>query len=128
MFAERTNWRLTPNTIIVTLESLKQSDKTILDLTESNPTRCEFFYPYDQIFRAMSDPQNRIYTPCAQGLLKARKAVSNYYRRKNVEVPPERIFLTASTSEGYFFYFGCLQIPERPRFFRVRVIRYLNFL
>jgi len=124
MFAERTNWKLTPNKITLLLEELRRGSPAsggaapqILDLTESNPTRCGFSclcpsgYPSDAILNALADSKNMSYDPSAKGSLEAREAVCAYYKEKNITVDPERIFLTASTSEAYSFLFRLLANP-----------------
>lgn len=93
------------------LEELRRAGTNILDLTESNPTRCGFSYPKEQIFGALADSRNMSYAPCAQGSLEAREAVCSYYKEKNIAVDPARIFLTASTSEAYSFLFRLLANP-----------------
>ncbi len=43
-FAQRTNWPLTPNKFSIDCERLRNAKVPILDLTESNPTCCNFTY------------------------------------------------------------------------------------
>ncbi len=80
----------------------------ILDLTESNPTAAGFSYPSDAIFSALADPRSLRYEPAASGLPAARSAVAEYYSGR---VTPDRILLTASTSEAYAFVFKLLADP-----------------
>jgi len=110
MFARRTNWELSSNEITETLQGLKKEGVEVLNLTESNPTRCGFTCS-KEILTALSDVDNLQYVADAQGMLKAREAVSQYYARKGFEVAPERIFLTSSTSEGYAYLFRLLADP-----------------
>ena len=80
----------------------------VLDLTESNPTRAGFAYGD---FEA-SAPVSSVYDPHPFGMLSAREAVSRYYAEAHgVHVSPERIALTASTSEAYSFLFKLLCDP-----------------
>lgn len=51
------------------------------------------------------------YEPDARGILSARSAITDYYRHLGVEVPEQRILLTASTSEAYSFLFKLLADP-----------------
>jgi hypothetical protein len=46
-----------------------------------------------------------------RGLLATRETVAAYYRERGVEVSPERILLTASTSEAYAYLFKLLTNP-----------------
>lgn len=80
----------------------------ILDLTESNPTAAGFSYPSDAILAALADPRSLRYEPSAAGLPAARAAVSQYYAGR---IDPNRILLTASTSEAYAFVFKLLADP-----------------
>src|ERR1700693_2325673 len=103
MFSSRTPEDLTPNRLARALTAAKAEGRTILDLTESNPTRAGFDYPGD-LLRLMADSRGLSYAPSPFGLLEARAAVARDYARGGVHVTAERIALTASTSEAY----GCL--------------------
>ncbi len=80
------------------------------DLTGSNPTAAGFDYPAD-ILEALASPGSLVYEPNPAGLAVARGAVAGYYAERGVAVEPERILLTASTSEGYGFLFKLLADP-----------------
>ena len=108
MFSKRTNWSLAPNKLSVCLEALKKEGHNVLNLAESNPTRCGFPYPKNEILTALHDPNNMIYEPWPSGALAAREGISRYYQKKNLEVPAEKIFLTSSTSEAYSYLFRLL--------------------
>jgi hypothetical protein len=103
MFSSRTPEDLTPNRLAEALKAARAEGRTILDLTESNPTRAGFEYPSD-LLRQLADSRGLTYAPSPFGLLEARRAVARDYSRRGVEVLPERIVLTAGTSEAY----GCL--------------------
>lgn len=111
MFAQRTNWRLTPNPLTVAIEEFRKRGLPFLDLTESNPTRCGFAYDTQEILGALQDPQSLTYEPDPRGLLRARQAVAEYYAARGVKVDPPRIFLTTSTSEAYAYVFRLLANP-----------------
>lgn len=81
-----------------------------LDLTVTNPTCCGLPYPQD-LLRPLADPAGLVYRPEARGLLQARIAVAGEYARQGVEVDPERLLLTASTSEAYSLLFKLLCEP-----------------
>lgn len=110
-FAVRTQWELTPNTITQTLTRMKDSGE-VIDLTESNPTRCRFSFPDEKILGALTRPDNMNYRPESRGLRQAREAVAGYYRAQGFAVSPDEIFLTASTSEAYAFLFRLLADPQ----------------
>ena len=111
MLTSRTNWKLTPNQLTLRLKTLQKAGVRILDLSESNPTRCQFEYLKGELLSSLSDPQNILYEPNSKGMLEARRAVQNDYQKKGVLIDPEHIFLTASTSEAYSFLFRLLVNP-----------------
>lgn len=110
MFASRTAWNLAPNRLARALAEHRAAGREVLDLTESNPTRCGFQYDR-QFLEALADPAGLEYRPDPKGLRSAREAVASYYaeRAPGATAPdPENIFLTASTSEAYTFLFRLL--------------------
>jgi alanine-synthesizing transaminase len=108
MFADRTNWDLTPNALSVALAAHRASGKPLLDLTVSNPTECGFVYDDEAILAALANPAAMRYDPDPRGLLSAREAVSRYYAERGDSVPPDGIVLTTSTSEAYSHVFRLL--------------------
>src|SRR5262245_47209781 len=98
------------NRISRALDLLRERSAPLIDLTESNPTAVGLRYP-EQILSALSDPRALRYQPSPRGLESAREAVANYYRRRELDVDPEQIWLTASTSEAYSFLFKLLCNP-----------------
>ncbi len=111
MFAARTNWPLEPNRLSRELAEWRRRGLPVLDLTESNPTRCGLG-PDEQVIRAAFDEaQTAVYEPDPRGPLAARKAVVNYYVERGAGVSPEQIFLTSSTSEAYSYIFRLLADP-----------------
>ncbi len=93
-----------------------------LDLTVSNPTvvglrsgGTDLFAdgPGDAATLApLADPRGLVYAPDARGIPEARLAVSDWYAAVHgVLAPPERIVLSASTSEAYGWLFKVLADP-----------------
>jgi len=111
MFANRTNWDLTPNRLSQALAAHRAAGKPLLDLTVSNPTECGFSYDSKAILGALSNPAALSYEPNPKGLERARRAVAGYYAARNEEVSVEDILLTTSTSEGYSYAFRTLCNP-----------------
>lgn len=113
MFASRTNWNLASNRFAAALERLRSSGRETLDLTVSNPTACGLKYP-DDLLRPLAEGQSLTYEPVARGVLSAREAVCRYYAElpNPVEVSPEDVFLTTSTSEAYSFVMRLLCEPQ----------------
>ncbi len=108
MFANRTNWDLTPNRLSEALAAHRAAGKPLLDLTVSNPTECGFSYDSKAILEALSNPAALRYEPNPRGLESARRAVAGYYASRNEAVSTEDIFLTTSTSEAYSYAFRTL--------------------
>src|SRR5882724_8266156 len=111
MFADRTNWDLTPNRLSQALAAHRAAGKRLLDLTVSNPTDCGFSYDSKAILGTLSNPAALLYDPNPKGLESARRAVGGYYAERGDNVLIEDIFLTTSTSEGYSYAFRTLCNP-----------------
>ena len=114
MFARRTNWKLAPNRLAQALQRLQAAGTQIIDLTESNPTRCGLRYEDAHILSALSQPESLGYHPDPKGLRSARESVAAYYAGRGGDSPridPDRITLTTGTSEGYSFVFRLLCDP-----------------
>jgi alanine-synthesizing transaminase len=114
MFSHRTNWKLAPNRFTQVQQELRDAGQEIIDLTVSNPTRAGLHYDEEAIMQALVQPDALDYDPQPKGMLCARKAVADYYRKQHEEfdVDPEAVVLTTSTSEGYSHVFRLLCNPE----------------
>ncbi len=110
-FSHRTSWDRWPNPLASRIESLKGSGARLLDLTESNPTRCEFSYPDQEIAAAMRSADLLAYEPDPKGLAVARTAISAHLARKKVRVDPRHLILCSGTSEAYGHLFKLLCDP-----------------
>lgn len=108
MFSSKTGWSTHPNAISRLLQEKHHRQTKILDLTESNPTRCLFSFYNTLSLAALSDPRNLLYDADPRGLHEAREAVCRYYADKKIKLTPEQIFLTCSTSEAYGYLFRLL--------------------
>ena len=127
MFSERTSWRLERNRYTDVIDTARARGARLLDLTASNPTRVGLKYDSAAILDALRSERALDYDPQAKGLLVARQSVAKYYETlaygerevadnvsttdagsKHATVDPERIVLTASTSEGYSYVFRLL--------------------
>jgi aspartate/methionine/tyrosine aminotransferase len=109
-FSGRLPAALEPNRVSQALETLRRSGAEIIDLTESNPTRAGFHYPAD-LLTPLADARALAYRPDPLGLVDAREAVADDFRRRNIVLDPGRIALTASTSEAYSLLFKVLCDP-----------------
>jgi len=110
MFSGRFHWDLEPNRLARLLLEKRRAGARILDLTESNPTRAGFSYPRE-IVEALADPRALTYDPQPCGSVQAREAICDYYADRGYTVEPERVLLTASTSEAYAYLFKLLASP-----------------
>jgi aspartate/methionine/tyrosine aminotransferase len=98
------------NALSRAVASLKAAGTSLVDLTESNPTRAGLPYPADLLSAAASE-RALCYDPQPFGLRTAREAVAAHYARRQVDVDPARIVLSASTSEAYSWLFKLLCNP-----------------
>ena len=112
MFSQRTNWRLSPNALSRAIEEARASGQKILDLTVSNPTEAGIRPDPEIVLAALANPEAMHYDPQPRGLLEARRAVCRYYRESHeVDLDPEHLILTTSTSEAYSYVFRLLCNP-----------------
>src|SRR5256885_4508060 len=110
MFSSRLRHPSGRNRLSVVLEQRRSAGLPVYDLTESNPTKCGFTYQIDLI-RPLVSAEALTYDPSPFGLVAARHAVSEEYGRRGAVIAPERVVLTASTSEAYSLLFKLLCNP-----------------
>lgn len=104
MFSSRLPANLAANAITRAVDARRASGRGLIDLTESNPTRVGLSYPPD-LLAPLSDPAGLAYDPQPLGLPAAREAVAREFLRHGQTVRPDRVALTASTSEAYALLF-----------------------
>ncbi len=109
-FSNRFRFQDKPNRLSLLLEKKKAGGASILDLTESNPTRAGIKYP-ENLLAALADESSLQYAPLPAGSWQAREAIAAYYAEKGKQVAAEDIFLAASTSEAYSWLFKLLADP-----------------
>ena len=110
MFSERTRWDLRPNRLAERLAAKRAAGARVLDLTESNPTRAGLTGPPD-LLSPLARAGALRYEPSAFGLPAARAAVAADFARRGFPLAPDRVLLSASTSEAYAFLFKLLCDP-----------------
>ena len=88
----------------------RAAGQPVIDLTESNPTRVGLDYPKD-LLAPLADCRGLTYAPQPFGLTAARQAVAGDYQRRGIVIAPDRVALTASTSEAYSLLFKLLAAP-----------------
>jgi hypothetical protein len=111
MFSDRFNLNLSPNALSLILQDKRSRGETIFDLTQSNPTQAGFYYDADDILAALAQAEAMAYEPDPRGLLKARRAIAQYYLERGEPIDSDAVFLTAGTSEAYSFIFKLLGNP-----------------
>jgi len=100
--SKRANWNAPLNRL--TLARRSRSD--LLDLTETNPTRCGIGYPLDELSDALARGARATYDPDPRGLLSARETLAEH-----LGCEASDLLITASTSEAYAFLFKLLTDP-----------------
>ena len=133
MFSSRVPADRTVNRLSRAHARLRSQGVDVTDLTESNPTRVGLHYPADLLYCLPSQAGLR-YEPSPRGLPVARKAVASWLSRPSHAgdspaatesgeragaggisgsrpVDPDRVALTASTSEAYACLFKLLCEP-----------------
>lgn len=110
-FSSRLRWESPRNPLALHLEEIRRRGAGIIDLTRSNPTQVGLPYPEAEIRSAFGIPEALLYEPAARGLPEARRAIAAWETRGGLETDPERLVLTAGTSEAYAFLFNMLLDP-----------------
>jgi aspartate/methionine/tyrosine aminotransferase len=110
MFSRRTLWATTPNRLSLRREALEHQGAPLLDLTESNPTRCGLDLFPEALSQALAPAMRAPYTPAPFGLLSAREALAADLRDQAPHAP-EALVLTPSTSEAYAWLLKLLCDP-----------------
>jgi aspartate/methionine/tyrosine aminotransferase len=115
VFARRAAWDLTRNPLSLAVEARRARGAEVVDLTDANPTRAGLLAGGDALARALADVAHdaavRRYEPDPRGPRAAREAIARYHARGGPEIDPDRVILTAGTSEGYAHLFRLLADP-----------------
>ena len=110
MLSARTKWDRTPNRLAAALAAAKSSERAVIDLTESNPTRARL-YDTVPLVAELGHPRGAVYEPEPLGHPTARRAIADYYASRGLAVDAERLVVAASTSEAYAWIFGLVADP-----------------
>jgi len=103
MFSKRAQWNAAVNRLTLARNAHRG---TLLDLTNSNPTKVGLDYPLDELADVMSRAALAPYDPQPLGITSAREAVA-----RDLDCDAGDIVITASTSEAYSFLFKLLCDP-----------------
>ena len=107
MSSSRLPRNLEPNALARLVQAKRRAGASIVDLTESNPTRAGLSYP-DDLLAPLADARALEYDPQPLGLWSARAAVAADFRRRGSVLSADRVALTSSTSEAYALLFKLL--------------------
>ncbi|MDR0966588.1 MAG: pyridoxal phosphate-dependent aminotransferase [Myxococcales bacterium] len=111
-FSNRTAFESSENAIARHLARRRARGIDVIDLTESNPTSQLDLCPEAGFWAdCLSDPRGARYAPDPCGLPETREAIARDMATRGIELSPERIIVTASTSEAYAFLFKLLADP-----------------
>ena len=110
MFSRRLPPHAETNRVTRLLEGMRADAVTVVDLTESNPTRAGLAGP-ETLLGGLADPRGRFYDPHPLGLPAAREAIAADCGRRNARVDPAHVVLSSSTSEAYGWLFTLLCDP-----------------
>ena len=106
MLSRRAPWSAPRTKIAATIERRRATGSALIDLTASNPTTAGFHYPHEELREILSRAASARHEPDPRGLRSAREAVA-----AEIGAHPDRLVLTASTSEAYSFLFKLLADP-----------------
>ena len=93
--------------------ALAAAGTPIADLTASNPTEAGLAYP-PALLAPLGSAEALTYAPEARGLRAAREAVAADAARRGAAVDPDRVVLSASSSESYSWLFKAFCDPHDP--------------
>ena len=111
MLSRRVPHAPAPNAWARLLDQRRHAGASLIDLTESNPTRVGLSGAGGAELAALADPRGARYEPDPRGSRAAREAVAALYAERGIEVTPDRVVLVASTSEAYAHLFRLLADP-----------------
>jgi len=104
VFSARLNWTSAENELASAAREAADRGG-LIDLTETNPTRVGLPDATAAIAAALARGAQADYRPAPLGLPAARAAVAADYAAAGIAVDPDRVVLTASSSESYGFLF-----------------------
>jgi aspartate/methionine/tyrosine aminotransferase len=115
VFAGRVGWDLSHNPLTEAVLARRARGEEVVDLGDTNPTHWGLLAGGEALARVLAevarDPRLRRYEPDPRGARAAREAIARYHARGGAEIDPERVVLTAGTSEGYAHLFRLLADP-----------------
>ena len=117
MFSSRVGGHRATNRLARAVAAHRLAGRPLLDLTVTNPTAVGIAYP-PALLAPLANPASLTYAPDPFGMPAARQAIAHDYERRGPgvakrsgAVDPDRILLTANTSEAYSLLFKLLCEP-----------------
>lgn len=99
------------NNLQLELESQSSKEK-IINLIDTNFHQNGYVFPSKLLQNMLTDyVSQRMYNPDSKGDIKARESISGYYHSQGVNIHPENIIVTASSSESYNLIFNNFTEP-----------------
>ena len=111
MFSSRLAFADTPNALSQAKEKRLAAGLPLVDLADTNPANAGFAWSAAELGPLLRRDGIQRQDPDPRGLPAARTAVADYYAARGQRVALDRIFLSASTSEGYAWVFKLLCNP-----------------
>jgi aspartate/methionine/tyrosine aminotransferase len=111
VFSRRLAWERAENALAQAERARRERGDELLDLTVSNPTRVGLPDLGPRVREALAAGAGGAYEPDPAGLPAARAAIARELAATGAPVAPERLLLTASSSESYAFLFKLLCDP-----------------
>lgn len=111
MFSSRLAFADSMNALSRAKERRRLAGLPVIDLADSNPANAGFVWPLAELSALLRREGIQRQNPEAHGLFSTRTAIVDYYLARGVRLTEDRIFLTASTSEGYAWLFKLLCNP-----------------
>jgi alanine-synthesizing transaminase len=108
----RLEWARAENALAAAEARWRAADSPLLDLTETNPTTVGLPYPAAAIAAALGREDVAVYRPAPRGSTAARRLIAETETDAGRgPLDPERLVLTASSSESYAFLLKLLCDP-----------------
>lgn len=111
-YSQRLSWTLSRNRLSQAVERRREDGVALLDLTVSNPSEVLPDYPHEAIRDALAQISDFTYRPDPSGEMSARDAIGAWYQGRGIAISPERLVLTASSSEAYALLFKLFCDPD----------------
>jgi alanine-synthesizing transaminase len=85
----------------VRLERARLAGRTLLDLAESDPSRCGLGWDSAELEGILGSQRTSIHVLEPRGVREAREAVSSYLAGRGASVDPDRVVLVPSRERAY---------------------------